>query len=90
MGMQTSNGNKNNNTTTITSDVCIKCLSSTIFVQFCDLVYGILAVQILQKSCINFDWCTKAKLLCSCLCLFDAIVDLHAMAKKNVHCSMRN
>ena len=56
VGTKTSSDNrKSNNTPTTTSNVCILCLPTTIFVQFCNLVYVILTVGIVQKSCINLD-----------------------------------
>ena len=53
-GTKTSNDNNSNNiTTTATSNVCISCLPTTIFVQFCNLLYIMLMVEIVQNSCIN-------------------------------------
>ena len=53
-GLKTSNvNNKNNNTLSTTSIVCISCSPITIFVQFCDLMYVILAVGSVQNSCIT-------------------------------------
>ena len=40
---------KSNNTTTATSNICIPCSPSTIFVWFCDLVYVMLMVVIVPK-----------------------------------------
>ena len=54
VGTKTSNdNNKSNNTTTTTSNLYIPCPSTTIFVQFYDLMYVVLAVGIVQHSCIN-------------------------------------
>ena len=51
---KTSNDNNSNNiTTTATSNVCISCVPTTIFVQFCNLLYIMLMVEIFQNSCIN-------------------------------------
>ena len=52
-GTKTSNdNNKSNNIPTTSSNVCIPCLQTTIVVQFYNLVYVILAVGIVQNSCI--------------------------------------
>ena len=42
-----------NNTTTTTLNVCVPGSPTTIFVQFSDLVYVILAVGVVRKSCRN-------------------------------------
>ena len=41
------NNNKSNNMITTTSNVCIMCLQTIIFVWFCDSMYIILVVEIL-------------------------------------------
>ena len=54
VGTRTSNDyTKSNNTSTTTLNFCIPCLPTAIFVQLSDLVHVILAVGIVQKSCIN-------------------------------------
>jgi hypothetical protein len=49
---------------------------------------GFTKCMLLERSWAPLDFSLKivAKLLCSCLCLFDAIFELHAMLeKKNSH-----
>ena len=46
----------------------------------------ILSMRLLKLSWVPLGFAphVKAKILCSCLCLFDAIIELHAMNEKNV------
>ena len=47
------NNTKSKNTTTKTLTVCIPCLPTIIFMQYCDTSYAILAIEIVHNPCID-------------------------------------
>ena len=50
-------------------------------------ILGFTNWMLLERSCalLSFPlWINVAKLLCSCLCLFDAIIELNAMGRGNI------
>ena len=59
------------NTMSILGRVCTRVIG----------VYKLEAFKALMSS-LEFSFWIEAKLLCSCLCLFDVIVELYAMDEK--------